>query len=79
MFTTKAYTRLERKKSGWGGDNDDKFELNESVFLYRLLNRVYVCATVLTRTHTNTRECNLNATATTRRRIITVYITNFRK
>lgn len=32
MFTTKAYTRLERKKGG--GDNDDKFELNKKACFF---------------------------------------------
>lgn len=43
MFTTKAYTRLERKKRE-GGDNDDKFELNKSMFfaLSIVLNRVTI-------------------------------------
>lgn len=42
MFTTKAYTRLERKKNIGRGDNDDKFELNKSMFfsLPIVLNRV---------------------------------------
>lgn len=49
MFTTKAYTRLERKIRE-GGDNDDKFELNKSMFFFALsivLNRVTIVLVTL--------------------------------
>lgn len=44
MFTTKAYTRLERKNIG-RGDNDDKFELNKSMFFF--IDCVKPCVTIV--------------------------------